>query len=253
MRPTHLGHCRLCEDAKPLQKSHIIPNAYFKKLKRSEGFAIQGEITEGVPTKRTQESWAKRLLCRDCEQLIAEWERYAVAFTSNPKSIGVSITKTERVWRYSNVDYRRLRLFQISVLFRAAVAEGREFYYIVLNEMGLLKLRQAMLGGDLPKPSRFGCQMKLLWNPTRKSPLLGFVGVPVGRTVGRTEIISISFGSFAWEFYVPKLRYKELRGGFYLKEDGTLRAEVVDCLKYKPFREIVEAMVSKEQAGLSKL
>lgn len=176
---TIIENCKLCGSSEKLQRSHVIPNAYFKKLKRQTGYAIQGEITDGVPTRKSQESWHEKLLCRECEQLIGQWERYAISFTTDANKVKIRKHRSGRICEFSGMDYIKFRLFQLSILFRAAIAEGREYYYIRIADQDLNELRHILLSQQEPDPERFGCQMHLLWNPKRNSPFSGFVGIPV--------------------------------------------------------------------------
>lgn len=65
--------CALCNQNKDLQESHIIPGFVFKWLKKS---SVTGRFRHGeTPNKRLQDGDKIYLLCKDCEQLFAGWER----------------------------------------------------------------------------------------------------------------------------------------------------------------------------------
>lgn len=71
------GVCRLCDENRCLQESHIIPSFVGKWLKKSSstGFLSGFETTSGAGT-RTQDIYKKYLLCADCERTFSAYETY---------------------------------------------------------------------------------------------------------------------------------------------------------------------------------
>jgi hypothetical protein len=64
--------CRLCNQEKELQESHIIPNFVYRWLKET---SVTGHIRSGESVnKRVQDGHKFPLLCRECEQRFSEWE-----------------------------------------------------------------------------------------------------------------------------------------------------------------------------------
>jgi hypothetical protein len=65
-----LAQCKLCLKERHLQKSHLVPRAYYKLL-RPPGADDPNPITADAETTRTsQEQLAKHLLCASCEDLL---------------------------------------------------------------------------------------------------------------------------------------------------------------------------------------
>jgi len=64
-----LDYCPLCEkNDVELQISHVIPNAIFKRVKdNGKAFEIKVSDNDVIPT---QKSWADKMLCRACEQIL---------------------------------------------------------------------------------------------------------------------------------------------------------------------------------------
>ena len=70
--------CALCAQSSDLQASHIIPSFVFHWLRDS---SATGHIRfSETPNMRVQDGWKPRMLCRDCEQRFAVWEK---AFAEN--------------------------------------------------------------------------------------------------------------------------------------------------------------------------
>ena len=66
------AQCALCLEQKALQLSHIVPKFVFDYLKRSAPSSMRSHRT---PNLRIQDGQKKRLLCRNCEQLLSGWEK----------------------------------------------------------------------------------------------------------------------------------------------------------------------------------
>ena len=75
-----MAKCQLCLQENKLQNSHIIPNAIFKKLFRSNnGKAISLSSNAEQWIEHGSDSWHEELLCRDCEQLLStNYEKYSI-------------------------------------------------------------------------------------------------------------------------------------------------------------------------------
>jgi hypothetical protein len=67
-----IGRCRLCNQERELQESHIIPSFAYRWLKET---SVTGHIRYGESVnKRVQDGFKNPLLCRECEQRFSEWE-----------------------------------------------------------------------------------------------------------------------------------------------------------------------------------
>ncbi|MCF6271114.1 MAG: hypothetical protein L3J41_15485 [Melioribacteraceae bacterium] len=248
-----IGKCKLCNKSEELQNSHIIPNYFFKRLKRN-GSAIQTEVTVGIPNIKTQDSWSEYLFCKNCEQHINKFEKYVISFTKHPFNVkSTADSKDNNIVQFSNLDYERFRLFQLSLLFRAAIASGREWATIKLSKTKKEEIRLSILTKKLPDELRYACQMKILWDFKNNTPLDTIVMIPIKKILTRGEIIYFVFGGFAWEFFVPKLSRKTEKDNYFIRTDGTLLSPIMDYLSYKPLIELLPLIFLKEKIGLTKL
>ena len=74
------GRCRLCLKYKNLMKSHIIPNAVFRRLKKEgDGKLIEINTNPIEKIHYTSDSWWEYLLCDNCEKKISKYESYGLS------------------------------------------------------------------------------------------------------------------------------------------------------------------------------
>ena len=82
--------CRLCLNSGELRRSHIIPNALFKRIKqRDAGKGIRFDDSKESLVEHSSESWWEYLLCDGCEQRIGLLDKYAVETLHNAHKSGV--------------------------------------------------------------------------------------------------------------------------------------------------------------------
>jgi hypothetical protein len=184
--------CKLCGSEKQLMHSHILPAFYIRSL---EAWRKKGPHGEAKPhslvisTKRDfrdgwmqrgywekQLGWKEYLLCNDCEKRFQAHEGKIRAFLygSAPpplrkQTLGMSITPSAPLpphvrpdildIRGVAVDYRALKLFQMSLLWRASVARGEYFLNVDLGQRHENILRQFLLNDDPGTENDYPCVM----------------------------------------------------------------------------------------------
>src|ERR1700693_6382835 len=131
--------CRLCQRDGKLSRSHIIPEFF-----RDDSGLMYPTGRSGTPQPFTQPIhthagkrfqrkqlgyWEKQhgmveyLLCDECEQKFSALENYAKTLlygTSNPIRLQLPLLKDSLFL----ADYKRLKLFELSILWRASEAKG---------------------------------------------------------------------------------------------------------------------------------
>ena len=127
-----LRKCRLCQLDKDLENSHAIPNSYFKRIFRQnngKGKLLTPGVVEG---KNTSESFATSQLCNDCEKHLNEtYEKYSIDALrgkhGNTKTTSHGVT-------FSNINVNTLRMFFISIFWRAAISDHQAYDQAVMPE-----------------------------------------------------------------------------------------------------------------------
>lgn len=126
-----VGICNLCDLPRPLCDSHIIPKAFFRDAMSGEsGRGLNMITSKRIETGKMAGEY-ERLLCRDCEELIGKYDNYGILFFRGKVGKPLSVFNGEQVpddiELIGNVDVYLLRLFLISVLWRASIS-SRPFF-----------------------------------------------------------------------------------------------------------------------------
>lgn len=177
--------CALCQQVRPLRDSHIIPEflhgGLYDEIHRFNTYGHHGSPVGGLAQKRAREC----LLCDECEQRFCVYERCASVFyrgavtafsdTTRPAVTHGRSLKFTRIGEDSKpttapvpwvlliegVDYVRLKLFLLSLLWRMGVSS---LYFF--REVGLgpheEKIRKMLLKDDPGEPGDYPCQIRLI-------------------------------------------------------------------------------------------
>jgi hypothetical protein len=118
--------CKLCQQDRPLIRSHIIPDAFNRDIKGDDAKppVMISNNPEHRSKRRPGGHYDDGLVCGPCEQLFSPWDDYAARFFLNQfredgQPLNAS-TGEVMAYRYDNVDHKNLKLFAISLLWRAA-------------------------------------------------------------------------------------------------------------------------------------
>lgn len=164
-----IWHCGLCHKKSELVKSHILPNAIFRRIKQKNGTGqlVHFDDYSDTHVVRSQDSWWEYLLCTKCEQIISAYEDYGLnllrkchaAFSRDSSTEGTSVKQ----------DYTKLKLFLTSILWRSAIAKKDEFAKVILPEKYAESARQSLLSCQPLPPLQLGCKIAVLYDPTHVS------------------------------------------------------------------------------------
>jgi hypothetical protein len=122
--------CRFCGLDKKLIKAHVIPEAFFRRLRDGQDPPRMLTSKEGEYPKRMPiGEYDPDMLCDDCERQFGEWDGYAQELLGEePKDSSPIVVDGETVaYEIKEYNYRLLKLFFISLLWRASVSV-RPFY-----------------------------------------------------------------------------------------------------------------------------
>lgn len=141
--------CKMCDEEKKLIQAHIIPRSFHEPLKQSGQIPIIITSKEGVYPKRSQTGiYDTEILCEDCEKLFSPWDDYGNKFLFQElEDSNYIVSNGERIaYNYGLCDYEKLKLFFISMLWRASVSKQDMFssvrlgpYEDILKELILSK------------------------------------------------------------------------------------------------------------------
>ncbi len=181
LRPAHyfgitvmkISTCKLCLCEKELCKSHIIPDFMYEELfdEKHRLFIIN---TSNIIDKRPRFSGVYEiLLCQTCENTLSVYENYMKGiFSGDTRIIGNEIKIVNKkksdglAWtEVSGLDYTKVKLFTLSILWKASVSTQDFFRRIKLGPYEE-KIRNMILNRDPGSYDQFGCMWSTIKNHT---------------------------------------------------------------------------------------
>lgn len=153
------GICKLTQLKGLFVKSHIIPQAFTKPAVL--GFPFVQLRSGGHPIKRWSSWYDSRLVTEDGERILSDYDNWAISEFRRLKLVWSSwegkklLTEVDplignnifSVREIKGFDYRKMRLFILSLLWRAASTELKEFAEIQLPKESLEQMRVMVLNG----------------------------------------------------------------------------------------------------------
>ena len=235
--------CRLCQRDGKLSRSHIIPEFF-----RDDSGLMYPTGRSGTPQPFTQPIhthagkrfqrkqlgyWEKQhgmveyLLCDECEQKFSALENYAKTLlygTSNPIRLQLPLLKDSLFL----ADYKRLKLFQLSILWRASEAKGEFFSAVSLSEQHRERLREMLLQGNPGREDDYFCGLTRLVVSPAVEKLQRTHGIaietgffaPVRHDHGTWDSYLFVMGGLVWIFCVSSGGVPEVMRNTYIKENG---------------------------------
>jgi hypothetical protein len=137
--------CRLCRAGGKLCKSHVIPEFVYSILyDKDHRFIEVPDVDKGI-VRRGQKGYWERLLCVHCEARCNRFEKHARRLFFDP--LPPYLEGSRRIREHPRLDYAKLKLFFLSVLWRASVSGLPVFRHVNLGAHDE-KLREMLLGED---------------------------------------------------------------------------------------------------------
>lgn len=178
--------CCLCGLEKPLIKAHIIPRKLYEPIREA---SIGEPPSDQVPriyvvgaeqkSKQSQSGiYDPSILCKECDgDLIGVWDNYGQTFLLSPSfsdNFLVDHAGKPAVYQIEEFDYKQLKLFFMSILWRAAITNDEFFAQIKLGSWEE-KLRKMILAQDPGSENDFsvvlfkyeGALSEIMQNPTK--------------------------------------------------------------------------------------
>lgn len=160
-----MGVCRLCLKEKKLIESHIIPKFMFNGMK-DEMHAFYEvtynlDTTESKKRKIQKEDYDSNILCEDCDNRIlgSNLENYAKTSMYGkdidpkiaPKCINFKNPKDGSEYSLcTNINYGKLKLFLLSILWRASITNRPMFKDVNLGSKHEEKIRTMIYENIIP-------------------------------------------------------------------------------------------------------
>jgi hypothetical protein len=151
-------NCKLCLKVKPLiKKSHIIPNFMYKGLFGKTHKLVNVNLSNFSDREYRQTGFFdKNILCAQCDnEIIGKLERYA-SNTIYADKLQYAVIKEQfdgdgiamPYIRYQNLDYTKVKLFLLSLLWRAHISKESFFREVNLSRELAEKIRKMIYNAD---------------------------------------------------------------------------------------------------------
>ncbi|MFC6674081.1 hypothetical protein [Marinobacterium aestuariivivens] len=165
--------CKGCDRDIKLIKAHAIPEAFFVGLRNEQDPPRVITDTAGVFPKRAPIGiYDNGILCRDCEDMFQKVDDYGQKLLLQDEENHVELKHNGRVdgYKVEQVDYKLLKLFVLSVLWRASVST-QPFYAKVALGPYEEEIKKLIWSSDAGKNDQFSFVVSK------------FRGAGVGRTI----------------------------------------------------------------------
>ena len=227
--------CRLCLKPTKLCNSHIIPEFCYGLLYDPKHRYHSMTDVDAGKVEFEQKGIRERLLCPDCEQKLSIWENYASKFfkTTLPQPLNDELKSI----RVQGVDYRRFKLFLLSVLWRASVSSHPFFEHV---ELGPHEERiRAMLANEDPgRPEDYGCVIFSL--QFRGKNLRDFFVEPMPARVDNHKCYRFVFAGFVFVYFVSSHAMRLGMRACFLQLKGSLVVLQSELWDFAYLRELWE-------------
>lgn len=150
------GCCKFCLQKKKLVKAHIIPEHFYSSLYNEKGQYVEVHISNDKSEKskrRFKGIWDKTILCADCDNsILGKLDDYAAKIFWGYRNQELNIKDFQRPdqplvqWRTAyGIDTARIKLFFLSVLWRADVSQNIFFEDVNLDMEDREKIRSMII------------------------------------------------------------------------------------------------------------
>jgi hypothetical protein len=149
--------CKLCGKEKKLVRAHVIPKSLWKPLFHDEQTPQTNSATPIFNEKKPSVGvYDTGILCAQCESIFSPWDDYAQKLLLSKPTEEQYIIKNGQKIAYVEIviDYAKLKLFFISLLWKAAVSNHYFFSRVNIGSFEP-QLRRMILKGDPGEPDTF--------------------------------------------------------------------------------------------------
>ena len=189
--------CSLCLEVKPLCRSHSIPEFCYKKTydEKRRGRLLS---TESPKVMYLQKGMRERLLCTDCEQRIGRFEKYFKEYWFDNHVLPEKVDSN--CIFINDADYKRFKLFHLSILWRAGVSRLKDFGSVCLGPYAE-KLRKVVLTEEPGDEEEYPFWGQVIVNDFQM-PEYGIVSCPYRSRLEKSHVYYLCYAGCEWVFIV---------------------------------------------------
>ena len=233
--------CALCHREAPLKNSHIIPEFLYRSLYDEKHRFHQISVDPDQRTEFLQKGLREPLLCEDCEQRLSVWERYVSMLLNG--GVGVGVRRNGNRLYLSDLDYPKLKLFQLSILWRAGVSSLPEFSQVSLGPHED-RIRTMLHNSDPGTTEAYGCIMFMLMH--EQELVRGLVVPPTWARFAQQKAYRFVFGGLVFLYVVSSTAPPKFLSESFLQQKGTA---MVKLQQMQELRFLVETVAKMHRLG----
>lgn len=178
---TNEQSCKLCGETRRLVRAHIIPESFFRDAQiGEEALHLIGGPNPRYARRSPIGVYDKNLVCAFCERLFGPWDTYAADLLINRRNAAFKPLLIDGRMVPAQVadpyDYEKLRMFVLSLLWRAG-ASSQPFFRRITLPVRIERLRDLIRNGDLGRQSEFRTVFAR-WELDAKWPESGLIADP---------------------------------------------------------------------------
>lgn len=238
------GSCALCGELGHLQRSHIVPESMYKgvydKLHRYRHISLARPQTKSFQQKGIRE----RLLCNACEQKFSVWEQYGKDFVAG-YAANISGKSDGHLIHCRGVDYAKLKLFAMSILWRSGVSAHPFFGKVSLGTREPT-LRAHLLRSDPGAENDF--PLMVFGLVFRGAPMAGAILQPQRTRIDGALAYRFVFGGIMWALVASRCGLPMNLREFTVSPAGDLWTMVCNALELQDLAALAKAL-GKPRAG----
>ena len=219
------GICRLCGASSGLRESHIFPKCFIRLVRRETTDNRFYEMSRET-SRLVQDGPKEHLLCGQCEQQLGRYEKYSKEAFHESRH-GIQVLDGGPWVTITGLDYRKTKLFLLSVIYRMSVSSLRQFKDVALGEYEDV-VRRMLIAEDPGSNDQYpiGAIVPLIKGNVEECVLC----TP---SVCRRDVVTVYtmiIGGIFYLFFVPRLSpdlsmihsvNAQLGGKWILNESGT--------------------------------
>jgi len=216
-------NCVLCQQVRPLRRSHVIPEFMFGPLcdQKHRFYSISNIASKS--NRILQKGPREKLLCDECEQRISRYESYASdVFFGNA---AIEPARIPTGFLFTGLDYKPLKLFFMSLLWRLGTTSIRE---LKGAELGPHQEHvRALLGADDPADFLTYPAMVTALTFDRKH-IPDLIVPPLHSRIEGRRVWAVVISGFLFHFVVSNRKPAECFWGGFLRENGDFPLHLSD-------------------------
>ena len=189
--------CALCLRERDLKRSHIIPEFLYESLYDDKHRLQILSVLPDEKNQLKQKGERERLLCDGCEAQFSRYERYASLILGS--KLPIKVEREGNLLTLFGLDYKKFKLFQLSILWRAGISTLPLFSRVQLGPHAE-RLRVMLLAEDPGLPEQYACIMWLLAAPEGIVPAL--IMQPTRVRMFEKPAYKFTMGHLMWVYFV---------------------------------------------------